>query len=213
MSPAVQRALEKVYAAFGDVPKPANIGGCPCCIDRKNLDPLLAKPLRSLSPDDLTKYAASALLTVGEPEDYIYFLPRILEILMIEPLWWPSVEIVARTIDSAGLREWPDTRRKAITEYFDTVLADLFAREAGSEFNDWLCALGALGVNLGPFLTRLEANGERLIEFYEQHSQSLVRGKLANGFWDNAPAARRQVVDWFRSAETQHLIAQQYGLA
>lgn len=214
MSPPVQQALEQVYAAFGDVPKPANIAGCPCCIDRKNLDPLLAKSLRSLSPDDLTKYAASALLTVGEPEDYAYFLPRILEILIIKPHWWPSVEVVLRAIDSAGFAVWPDRWRRAINGYFDGVIDDLLSREnVGSDLNDWICALGTLQVDLAPVLARVEVNEARLLEFYETHSQPLQRGSLSNCFWDNAPAGGAQVISWFQSERVQKRIAALYGPA
>ena len=214
MSPPVQQALETVYATFGDVPKPVRVEGCFCCIDQEELDTLLAKPLRSLSPDELSKYGSSALLTVGTSEDYVYFLPRILEILIIESHWWPSEEVVARTIYDAGFSGWPDARRRAITDYLDAVIDDLLTRKGtGFDLMDgWICALGSLQVDLSPVLGRVEANGARLVEFYEWNSQPLQRGGLSNGFWDNAPAGRVQVVDWFQSARVQELIAKQYGL-
>ena len=64
-----------------------------------------------------------------------------------------------------------------------------------------------------PFLNRIAGNGARLIEFYELNSQALIDGRLSNGFWDEAPQERKQVVDWFRSAETRMAIDVQYGLA
>src|SRR5207237_5721733 len=117
MTPSLQKAIEGVYEAFRDVPRPASVEGCPCCIDEKGITILLSKPLGDLSPDDLTHYAASVLLTVGAVEDFLYFLPRILEILASKDEWWPDPEVVARAIDTASFHLWSDLRRKALTKY------------------------------------------------------------------------------------------------
>lgn len=214
MSPSLQQAIEGVYAAFRDVPRPSSVDGCPCCIDRKGISVLLSKPLRDLSPDDLTQYAASAFLTVGAVEDYLYFLPRVLEILATEHDWWPDPEVVTRAIHTAGFHSWPDSRQAALSRYFEQIIGDLLGAEgAGSEIDSWICALGRLHVELAPFLTRIATSRPRLIEFYEVNSQPLVDGRLANGFWDEAPEEQKQVVEWFRSPEMQKLIEAQYGLA
>jgi hypothetical protein len=214
MNPSIQHAVENVYEAFRGVPRPTSVDGCPCCIDRKGISILLSKPLRDLSPDDLTHYAASAFLTVGAVEDYLYFLPRILEILTIRQGWWPDPEVVTRAIHTAGFHSWPDSRRKALMRCFEEVIDDLLATEdSGFEIDSWICALGRLHVNLAPFLTRIAMNKARLIEFYEVNSQPLVDGRLRNGFWDEASEEHNQVVEWFRSAEIQKSIETGYGLA
>ena len=214
MSPSLQQAIEGVYAAFREVPRPTSVDGCPCCIDRKGISVLLSKPLRDLSPNDLTHYAASAFLTVGAVGDYLYFLPRVLEILATEHDWWPNPEVVTRAIHTAGFHSWPDARQAALTRYFEEVIGDLLGTEgAGFEIDSWICALGRLHVELAPFLTRIAASRPRLIEFYEVNSQPLIDGRLANGFWDEAPEEQKQVVEWFRSPETQKLIEAQYGWA
>ena len=61
----LSQAIEQLYAAFADVPKPRAIVGCPCCLDNKDIDTLLATPLREIGPRDLSPYASSAFLTVG----------------------------------------------------------------------------------------------------------------------------------------------------
>lgn len=71
----VRAAVEKLYRAFAAVPRPRHIDGCPCCIDRKEVGVLLGKPLRSVTPGELSAYASSAFLTVGDAADYLYFLP------------------------------------------------------------------------------------------------------------------------------------------
>src|ERR1700728_4060562 len=129
MNSQLQTAIENVYAAFKDIPKPQFVDGCPCCIDQKGISILLTKPLRELSPDDLTHYAASVFLTVGSVEDFFYFLPRILEMLVLEPNWWPSPEVVARALDNSKFHNWPVRKSEAVSKYFDAVIVELSDKE------------------------------------------------------------------------------------
>lgn len=215
MDPSLQQAIEGVYSAFRDIRKPPSVSGCPCCIEQKEIGILLTKPLRDLSPDDLKNYAFRALVTVGKVDDYLYFLPRILEILVTEPDWWPSPEVVTRGIHTAGFHTWPESRRQTLERYFDEVVSELLGRKnSGREIDSWICALGRLHANLAPFLARIAANGPRLIEFFEANSEAmLAHGRLGSGFWEDAPDEHRQVLEWFRSPEIQKIIWEQYELA
>ena len=214
MNPSLQEAIEGVYEAFHDIPRPKSVDGCPCCIDKKGISVLLSKPLRELSPDELTHYASSAFLTVGAVEDFLYFLPRILEILAAESGWWPDPEVVTRAIHTSGFHSWSNSQRRAVLWFFDDMIDELLANEGtGSELDSWICALGRLHIDLGPYLKRVAAQRPRLIEYYEVNSKRLINGQLSNGFWDEATDEQKQVVDWFRSAEIQGLIKMEYGLA
>src|SRR5579863_2006567 len=121
----LREAIEDVYAAFADVPKPENIIGCEGCIEKKNIAVVIGKPLRELSPDDLEDYADLALLTIGSVEDYLYFLPMILEILATREDPWPGPEIIARGIHDAGFHSWPNVRRRAVSKYFDAIMDNM----------------------------------------------------------------------------------------
>jgi hypothetical protein len=202
-----------LYAAFCDVPRPITVVGCPCCLAEKGIDVLLSKPLRSLSPDEISHYAASAFLTVGAVEDFLYFLPRIMEILVSNTNWWPSPEVVTRAIHTAGFHSWPDSRRKALLRCFDEVINELLATErSGVDLDSWICALGRLHIDLAPYLARIALNTARLIELYEVNSEDLTDGFLSNSFWDDAPQEqKKQVFDLFRSEEMRKAIDIQYG--
>ena len=210
----LQAAIENVYDAFKDISKPQFVDGCPCCIDKKGVSILLTKPLRELSPDDLTHYAASVFLTVGSVEDFFYFLPRILEILALNSDWWPDPEVVTRALHSSGFHTWPLNKSQAVANYFDVKIADILEQDqTGWEIDSWICALGRLQVDLNPFLKRIAANPSRLIEYYEVNSSQLNDGKLSNAFWDDAPKEHQQVVEWFQSVEVKKAIELAYGFA
>jgi len=213
MTTKLSNAIEGMYEAFADVPRPTTIDGCPCCVDGKDISVLLSKPLRELSPGELSAYASAVFLTVGAVEDFLYFLPRILEILALEAGWWPDPEIVGRAIITSAFTTWPARRQQAILHYFhETIAACLTDDDAPSDRDSWICTIGRAGVDLAPFLERVSADGSRLIEYYENNSKSLVKGRLANAFWDDCPEPEKQVVDWFQSAAIQGLIQREYGL-
>ncbi len=214
MRESLKNAVEGVYKAFHGVTKPSKIEGCPCCIGQKEICTLTTKPLQELTPDELTSYASSAFLTVGATEDYLFFLPRILEILVTDPGWWPHPEIVARAIDASGFLTWSAGRQEAVLRYFDEVINDLLATDgSGWKLDSWICAFGRLHLDLAPFLTRILNNGTRLIELYEINGKALQTGHLMNAFWDEAPEEEKQVVVWFQSAETQKAILRCYEQA
>ena len=87
LSNRVIQALEDVYRVFAALSKPREIEACPCCIDRLSLCTLLSTPLRELTPDQLSPYASSVLLTAGDEMDFRYFLPRMLEISLRDRHW------------------------------------------------------------------------------------------------------------------------------
>jgi len=213
MNTSLQEAIEGVYEAFHDVPRPKSVDGCPCCIDQKGVTVLLTKPLRKLSPDELTHYASSAFLTVGAVEDFLYFLPRIVEILATESGWWPDPEVVTRAMHTSGFHSWPDSYRRAVSRFLSEMIDELLANEGtGYELDSWICALGRLHIDLDPYLKRVAEKRDHLIEYYEVNSQPLIDGRLSNGFWDKATNEHKQVIEWFRSAEIQSLIKMEYGL-
>src|SRR5260221_8710240 len=83
ISAAAQDALEAAYKAFADVPRPLRIEryGEPI------LQFLTSKPVRELSGDWIGPYSGWAITTAGSGRDYQYFVPRILEEALLNPVW------------------------------------------------------------------------------------------------------------------------------
>src|SRR5690606_25876094 len=119
--------VENLYRVFR-APPPRHIEGCPCCSDPSELRVLHTKPLRSLTSDDLGSYTASALLTVGAETDVRYFLPRILELGVLEPDAFPDVEIRLDKLWRMDWLTWTKSEREAlelfVREWLEALLAD-----------------------------------------------------------------------------------------
>ena len=138
-----QATIERLYAAFKNVPKPHHVEGCPCCTSEGEFRNLLAKPLRDITPDELGRYASKALTTVGTEDDFHYFIPRILEVCATEFGWWPEPAIVLKRMQMAAWKNWPREQTSAVRAFlwanFQRVLGQ---EESGPDLNDWICAIG-----------------------------------------------------------------------
>jgi hypothetical protein len=209
--PALSDAIEGLYRAFGAVPRPRRIDGCPCCIDRKGIAVLLSKPLRAISPSELASYASSALLTVGDVTDYVYFLPRVLEITATEPGWWPSAEVTGRAIRRVGPRTWPSARRSALDAFLAAVVDEAIPIGQHDRLDEWLCAVAQMGLDVGPHLERIARCPAAVLAYFEANAESLPRGELSNSFWERPCPGHDAVVDWFFSPDVARVPFEAYG--
>lgn len=107
------QAVEDLYTAFSSVPRATHIRHQPCELQPGEVRQLLTVPLRELSPGLMRSYLFGAVHHVGTWDDFRYFLPRLLELLIpgeIEP------EPVAWRLKYAHEQGFPlaDTQRTAL---------------------------------------------------------------------------------------------------
>lgn len=190
---------------------PADILGCPCCIDAKQVGRLVTTSLRKLGPNDLTSYASQALLTVGNVPDYLYFLPRILELSAHDELWWLDIEITARAICSTDLKSWPMPRREAFVAFLHAVIADAIASDKYFLLDSWLCAIARMELDVRPFLAQVELNSAAVLEYFEHNAKWLRKGELCNPFWELPNAGHDVIVQWFKSDAIRQIPFDGYG--
>lgn len=112
---SLEEAAERLYDAFGDVPRPQRVVGCPHCVGRDEDLPLVSRQLGDLSAEDLSRYAFKAMSTWGTEADFRYFAPRVLDLTASGAMDWPGFEIVCGKLDQAGLRTW--TQWPAVEEF------------------------------------------------------------------------------------------------
>lgn len=207
----LQDAIEQLYRAFAKIQRPRHIDGCPCCIDKKEIHVLLTKSLRDISPQELSPYASSAFLTVGEITDYLYYLPRILEITATESPWWPDPEVTGRAIRSANPDLWTDAQRSALNQYLDAVIGSVIESGEYHLLDGWMCAIARMGFDITPYLTQIAKSTAAVLAYFEDNVESLPRNKLSNGFWELPCPAHDTIVNWFFSSEIEKIPFEAYG--
>lgn len=209
---SLKESIEDLYAAFADVPKPRHIDGCPCCIEGKKISTLLSTPLRRISGEQLGSYAFSAFNTVGDVPDYLYFLPRVLEISVMDDGWWPDIEVTGRAVANTVPLSWPELRLNALRAVLEAqVSALLQTSDTGSEIDRWMCAIARMGLDVRPYLAQLEKSPEHVIAYYLQNGQRLPK-KLDNNFWELPNAGHDAIVHWFGTEKVSDIIFEAWGV-
>ena len=196
-----------MYQAFAQVAKPGQIDACPHCHSRAESAALLGPRLRELDADVLGRYATSAMHTVGTAEDYRYFAPRLLELVVTGQYHGWFTETVFDRLGAARWTAWPEPQRGAVAAVLDAFWDASLARSpALYPVDEVLCGLGCARPDLRPCLDRWTAALDggaaalHLAEFLDDNVAVLLkRGgtRLSNAFWN--PAAVPRVVGWLRS--------------
>lgn len=210
---ALSNAIDDFYRAFADVAVPRHIDGCPCCIDSNRVPHLLTTPLREILPTDLAPYASSALLTVGDVSDYLYFLPRIMEISIRDDSWWPDIEVTGRAIHSTDLKAWPSKRRGALMSLLKAVIENIVDSGSYWQIDGWLCAIARMELDVGPYLAIIEPNSAAVLQYFEDNAKCLRADTLSNAFWELPNSGHDQIVQWFKSEAIRAIPFQAYGYA
>ena len=212
---AVRDAVEGVYSVFSTYRLPGRIDGCPCCIGTVPRERLHAVPLRLLTPDDLGRYAAKALTTIGSVADLKHFLPRILELTAEDPSWSIGPEVTLGKLRLAEWLTWPEKEVRAVRSvllaWWRQLLGELSAPVAPDTAEDRLCAIAQAEDDLSPYLD--EWRGRRdpaaVGHLLELLASSAPRS-LSNVFWAGRMDQQRQVVEWVSDAQTGALLEEAF---
>lgn len=192
----VNEALDAVYRTF-ETRAPSTIEGCPCCIDTRGTDVLLATPLREISGMALWRYVSGVFLTVGDKRDFRYLLPRILDVSVSDPANANNPEILLGKLSLAGWHSWPQHEKLVIEMFvgawFELALASDLA-EADEGWIGWdaesvLCGAARAGLQLDRWLSRLSVPDAApvLAEMRDRFPRK------PSGFWEDVPRAFHEV--------------------
>lgn len=203
------------YSVFASVPRPRVLHGSPLRDVDQILRDITSAPLRRLTHGQLGLFATSAITTVGEPEDYRHFLPRILELAILRrPDMGFEAWVIAGKLEMAGWRTWPSDERQAIEAVFRAAFRRAIEMDTDEErrADEWLCGLCRLGLDPAPSLAAWRASPTvnaalQLADFVDQVEDGAVIAPLwfADGVGeDNVDAATRRVVGtWVQSPDTR----------
>src|SRR3990167_5756503 len=182
--------IEDLYRVFS-AETPSAIEGCPCCINTRNVDVLLATPLRELRGDQLWRYISGAYLTLGGDRDFRYLMPRIFELAALSSSEIPDTEIVLSKLARAQWDNWLEDERDAVRRFIDAWFAVaseqdlLHVRDGwiGNRTESLLCGLAYARLPIAQWLNRLTepTTAPLLDDLLQRHPQNL------SAFWRDVP--------------------------
>jgi hypothetical protein len=197
------------YSVFASVPRPRTLDCSPLRNVGKILRDITAAPLRRLTHEQLGEFATAAITTVGEPEDYRHFLPRILELSLGRALdmdfeGW----VIAGKLEMAGWRSWSSDERQAIEAVFRAAFRRAIEMDTDEQRDaaEWLCGICRLGLDPAPSLAAWRASPtvNAALQLADFVGMTKVKdGVVVNSIWEDVDeAARRAVATWTFSQET-----------
>ena len=203
MHPVVEKSIQEVYAACFEFQKPAQIDSCDCCHTEGEKKILISVPLSSLSCEQLNDFVFSAFNTIGDAEDFLYFLPRILELAVTEySEFGCDIGLLGHKLYQTRFWERGERLRASVNNlllaHFEhQVLKDT---DWNYEICDWVCCIGNATPDIEPFLELLFVS-RYFRNFYEQEHQYAVKGKLGDAFWEEHHGNKSKIVKWLLSPE------------
>jgi hypothetical protein len=209
-------AVDELYAVFGLLRRPARVEGCPHCVGPDEDRRLLDRPLRSLPPEDLARYAAKALNTWGGVEEFRYFVPRLLECAAADAFGYPDPEIVFGKLVSAEWTTWAADERAAVEAFLKAWWAEaLEGHPVRPGISTRLSSLATTGVALNPFLDdwgRLATSAaiRHLHEFVIDDVEWRPDPRLIL-FWDRHGPGYRQVIAWLTDGRLVAAVEAAFG--
>jgi hypothetical protein len=209
MTERVRASIERLYEAFGDVPRPASIDFCDHCRTADEFDRLLRKDLRELTGDNMYRYAQSAMLTVGSEKDFVYHGPRLLDLVTqeaaeAESFDMPDLEIVLDKLSLVKWETWPENKRAAVLEWADAVFAAMGEVVFVLGVDSWICGMAKflddVSSRLSPLLAKTSEADQNLVGFFEENRERLLKhGKLSSAFWEESNSNFAPVAAWLQS--------------
>lgn len=214
--PSLSAALDKVYSAFAEYPRPTYMHGSPYKDVAGMFRALTSKPLRELGRDELGPYAGSALYTVGELDDYKHFLPRICELAAsVQAAVGFDPPNIAQRLKYADWDSWPAQERSAMLSFFEAGFANARERHPneGLDPEDWIIALASLGEDVAPMLAAWLESGSVESVLNAARSAGGVNGLMSDlpdelAYWSYVtPAVRAQICAWLLGPIAERLPA------
>jgi len=208
-------AIEFLYATFADLPRPVKVDCCPCCVHEEDRRTMETKPLRELAWRDLASYVTSARPSEGYFPDYLYFLPRIMEIAATDPDWWPDPYMACIPISQTDPALWTPVRRQALQDFFHALIDHLLSPDEENirSVDEWLCGIASIHFNVRPLLDLIARSDEHILAYYEGNARTLIEnGFLSNAFWNRPNQGHDHIIEWFSTSPAFDAIAIAYGI-
>lgn len=214
--------IENLYEAFRPYRLGTAIDGCDHCVSASMSRELLATPLRQLTAQQLSEYSLRAMTTWGTEDNFKHFLPRLLELAVIDPLEMDWLETLFGKLEMAKWQEWPASERRALENYLSYLWTVTLARPRRYDFDESagsvLCAISRTGIAVEPFLKQwiqddLQESLEHLCVFVHCNFEAMRKNKprLADSFWDFGSPATTTVTSWLQSSEVAERIQRDQG--
>tara|TARA_Y100001934_G_C12149339_1_gene676500 strand:- start:179 stop:922 length:744 start_codon:yes stop_codon:yes gene_type:complete len=205
--------LYKIFAKYGAT----DMTGSPLYEDLPKWNrEILAKPLRELDEDDLSRFTGKAITTWGSATDYKHFLPRIFE-LTAEFRTPYEIWIAFDKLNLAEWQNWTEEEQNVVQAFmlalWESILNDN-SDKAAWVFKDYFSAIAHFYPNFTELLdiwikSDSKAGIKYLSEFIVDEQTTLFDRKKISGFNDQKENVE-EFINWILSDKILNKVQQKY---
>lgn len=209
LSNELRESIERLYAVFAPYQALIAPKYCSHCVKDEEDQVLRSKPLRELSGKELARYSFKAMTTWGSQEQFKYLLPRLFELVVIEPYPY-NPEILFKKPRYGGFPTWPEEERETLQQFCYELWRYTLTQHpihqvlpSFPSIDDCLCSVAQVVDDLRPILNvweceKSEAATRHLLDLADENASDLrERKKLSNAFWNERQSQMQQAVEWF----------------
>lgn len=209
----LNRTIEELYRVFAAYGSRAEMGRCDHCIAEDDVRRLQSYALRETPGDIAARYAFGAMTTWGDERDFKHFLPRLLELLVVEPEFQIEPEALIGKLRYARWYGWPTAEREAVEAFladlWEVFLAEFPSQMAFHDADSCLCAIAQAVDELEPYLNVWRRNSasaplRHVAQFVEFNGDFVRRkGRLCNAWWQDRKPQMNEVLRWMLGPDTK----------
>jgi hypothetical protein len=210
----LREAVERLYTVFAPYKLKSPTEVCWHCHSPEEERVVHQAPLRLLTPDALSGFAADSLMTWGDLDDLKHFLPRLFEILAFDRFSqeFPDMETVVGALARGEWEDWPAPEREAVRSFLRAFWEDqLNTWPSHYDIDTVLAAIAQAEADLAPYLDRWETATDRapvlhFVEFLmENIGQAAVGKRLANPWLSRRHDQEGHIRAWLIGADAHFL--------
>lgn len=205
-------ALNRLYSEFSAANRrPGSIEFCECCISADEINVLCTQLVRELSERDLERYSWSAPIAIGTAKDFLYFLPRLLELSLdgVSSLYFLE-GLMERFREQAAARITPE-QRAALDDFFRQAILNCCRKpDRAYLIADWFTASAIAGYDVSKSFANVEAYPDALSCYHSACTGDYpdrVLWPITDVFWPHAEEQRKKVVRWLASKRIREVLA------
>jgi hypothetical protein len=209
--------ISDLYRVFGRYQLGADFIGCSHCVDPEKTRHLAQAALPSLSLSDLDSYSLKAMTTWGEVEHFKHFLPRLLELAVVEsPESFTSLEVLFSKLAYAKWTNWLHEEYEAVNVFLQffwgTRLSDEVGSRGDTSIDTVVCSLGRACPSILAYLEQWLDDDRRtsklqLAQFICVNYDSIVqRSQLWNSYWESTSKPHQEVLRWIGTDELRESV-------
>lgn len=109
--------IDQLYAAYEGIRPPKRLDSCDCCHTEAEKTHLLTTPVRLIDEETALHYCYEFAYTIGEPADFQYFVPRMLEVIYLRKDDMALGDFT-RSLERANTQQWSTEHYKAMERVY-----------------------------------------------------------------------------------------------